>query len=143
MKTLLTLILCLTLCAGCSTTRPVNQVRVEQGAAVFKGTVRSLVFYAIQKDKNSKAYFQAAQAAISIVVDVGNYSPGSLQQALNQTSVKELKSVEAQIAMNALLSVYEVYYAGRLESKIAENPYLLAFLTAARDGMALGISDSQ
>lgn len=117
--------------------------RAARGAALAKATVRSLTLYAAQKDTNAVQYLNTALAAIDtfLLTPATDYSPDALYQALAKLDAPELRSAEAQIAINTVLGLYEIYYADRLRASIDQNLYLRLFIVAVRDGLQTGLQD--
>ena len=150
-KTIITSLLALalilpavTLTTGCKTTsgQPVYTVeKAQKTAAIIKATAASGVVFAYTKDKNSTPYFKAAALALAKFITGSDLSPTALQLALQETSVRELKTVEAAIAMNAALGLYEVFWGDMVREKIAGNEPLKITVQGLIDGLLQGVQD--
>lgn len=133
-----------TLTTGCKTTdgQPVYTVdKAQKVAAVLKSTARSGVVIAWTKDKNSTPYFKASALALAKFVTGSDLSPTALQLALQETSIRELKTVEAQLAMNTAIGLYEVFWGDMVRERVTGNEPLKVTLQGLVDGILLGVQD--
>ncbi len=124
-----------------------NGVIYVWGNALTTNTVQSSLqslaaagaTYAISKDTNAKAYFQAADAVVSALVNSGAYSSASLQSALGSISVNAIKdSSNVQTAISAVLTVYAATEAQAVTAKVDS----VAYLSAALRGISLGLNQA-
>ena len=132
------------LTTGCKTTsgQPVYTVdKAQRVAAVLRATARSGVVIAWTKDTNSTPYFKASALVLARFMTGSDLSPTALQLALQDTSVRELKTVEAQLAMNAVLGIYDIFWGDMLREKISGNEPLKITLQGLIDGVLLGVQD--
>jgi len=131
--------------AGCSTTAngesTYTVAKATQVATAVKGAARSGVVLAWSKDYNSLAYFKAAALVMAKFVTGSDLSPTALQAALQATSVNELKTLEAQLAMNTVFGLYELYWADTVRAKVASNAPLRITIQGFIDGVLLGVAD--
>ncbi len=129
---------------GCKSTdgQPVYTVeKAQKTAAIIKATAASGVVLAYTKDKNSTPYFKAAALALAKFITGSNLSPTALQLALQETSVRELKTVEAALAMNAALGLYDVFWGDIVRDKVAGNEPLKLTIQGLIDGLLQGVQD--
>lgn len=129
------------LLSGCQSAPEVTVEKAEKIAALLKGTAASGVVLAYTKDPNSTPYFKAAGAALALFVTGSDLSPAALQQALQETSVRELKTPEAALVMNTILGVYEVFWGDALRAQVAANPQLKIALQGLVDGLMQGVRE--
>ena len=129
-------------CATTSNSTPVYTVdKARKVASVLTATARSGVVIAYTKDPHSTAYMKAVATALATFVTGSDMSPGALQAALSQTSVKELKTVEGQLALNAAIGIYEVFWGDMVRDNIAANEPAKITIQGLIDGLLLGVQD--
>lgn len=130
---------------GCATTTsgtPVYTVeKAQKTAAIIKATAASGVVLAYTKDKNSTPYFQAAALVLARFITGSDLSPTALQLALQETSVRELKTVEAALAINTALGLYEVFWGDMVREKVSGNEPLKITVQGLIDGVLQGVQD--
>ena len=134
----------ITLTPGCAwfqktPTGQVDPMALDKAAAVLKATIADGVILACSKDKNAASYFTLAKAVLDTLIGGKNYTPVAFSAALQDIPVKELKGVEAKIAINTAIGLYEAFYADYVSGKISDNAAALQLLTAARDGIVNGL----
>ena len=132
------------LMTGCATTSgtPVYTVeKAQKTAAILKATAASGVVLAYTKDKNSTPYFKVAALALAKFITGSDLSPTALQLALQETSVREFKTVEAALAMNAVLGIYEVFWGDMVREKVTGNEPLKITVQGLIDGLLQGVQD--
>jgi len=133
------------LITGCATTTtgtPVYTVeKAQKTAAILKATAASGVVLAYTKDKNSTPYFRAAALVLARFVTGSDLSPTALQLALQDTSVRELKTVEAALAINTALGLYEVFWGDMVREKVSGNEPLKITIQGLIDGVLQGVQD--
>lgn len=115
--------------------------KAQKTSIILKSTARSAVFYAASQDSNAPKYLNLAIESVNKFLIGTNLSPDSLQTALRGIPIKELRSVEAQIAINAIDLTYELFWSDWVKQKIASNEPLLIVLTGLRDGLVLAQED--
>lgn len=115
-----------------TTNKVVNSAAVVQ---VVNGVVPVAVQIAVNKDTNCIAYFQAATLVIDTLVNSGVYDPMKLQSAL--VSLKAGSS-DAQLAIQAALSIYKSFAADAVTAKLKQSEYLVV-LAALSDGIKQGL----
>jgi hypothetical protein len=120
-------------------TGQVDPVAVDKAASVIKAVVADGVILACSKDKNAASYFNLAKAVLDTLIGGQDYTPATLSAALQGVPVKELKGVEARIAINTVTGLYGAFYADYVTGKVAGNAAALQLITAARDGIANGL----
>jgi len=103
---------------------------------VINSVVPIGVQVAINKDKKSVAYFNAAIVAIDTLVNAGVYDPAKLQSSL---VALKADSQEAELAIQAGLSIYKSFVAEAVTSKLKETEYL-AVLAALSDSLKQGLA---
>jgi len=81
--------------AGVTNTVTVNELDPMAGETI-SGVLAIGVPYAVQADENSGPYLQLVATAFRAAADSGNFDPKSLQSALDNISVRELRDPTAQ-----------------------------------------------
>lgn len=127
---------------GCATTsgspgtKPaLTQEQLDKSAALLKGTVRSGLLLVIDKNgTNAQTYVCLAGDALNVVLGGTNYTPGNLESRLYALPASGLKKAEVQLAISAILTAYEIYYADYVAGKLEAQPVAFALLSAVRDG---------
>ena len=97
--------------------------------------------YAISKDSNAKAYFEAANVVLTVLVNSTNYSSSNLQSALSTISVNGIKdSANVQSIISGIVTLYAATEAQAIEAKVDSVAYLGAALRGINAGFnqALG-----
>lgn len=116
-----------------------NQVSTNAVQSSLKSLAAAGATYAMAKDTNAAAYFQAANAVISALVNGGVYDSASLQSALSSVSVNAVKNnTEVQDAIASILSVYAATEAQAVTAKVDS----IAYLSAALRGINLGFNQA-
>ena len=115
-----------------TTNKVVNSAAVVQ---VINSVVPVAVQIAVNKDANCVAYFQASTLVIDTLVNSGTYDPAKLQAAL--VSLKAT-SQDAQLAIQAALSIYKSFAADAVTAKLKQSEYLVV-LSALSDGIKQGL----
>lgn len=143
MKKLFVSLLLMATLVGCATSGSSGYTveRATKVAAVIKSAARSGTVLAYTKDKNSLPYLRAVALAISRFATGADLSPTALQLALAETSIKELKTVEAQVALNTVLSVYEVFWGDLARERATVHEPLKITLAGLESGIIAGIAD--
>jgi hypothetical protein len=127
---------------GCATTAPGNLDKATKTAIVLKSTARSAIFYANSKDPvNTKVAVDLAIATMNTFLQRDDLSPTALEVAFRNIPIRELRSVEAQLAINTLQMTYEVFWADQIRQNISSNAVAVTVLTGLRDGLVLGKAD--
>jgi hypothetical protein len=138
------LILPVALTTGCKTVPGQSAYTIEKAqkvAAILKGTAASGVVLAYTKDPNSTPYFKAAALALGKFATGSDLSPTALQLALQETGIRELKTPEAAIAMNLVISIYEAFWGDLVRDQVSANPPLKITLQGLVDGLVQGVQD--
>lgn len=137
-------VLSLSLLTGCGTpTTPPDPVRIEQVKGVLQQTVASTVLLGIQKDKKSEPYLKAVQEVFCDLAGKKMLSPSELTTALANSSADVFKTVEGQIASNAIIGTYSIYFADRLRADVSERPYVQALMETLCIGINQGIAQAK
>lgn len=136
----------LVIAPGCATTStpttPVYTVeKAHKVAAVLTSTARSGVVIAYTKDPNSTAYMKAVATGLATFVTSSDMSPGALQVALSATSIKELKTIEGQLALNTAIGIYEVFWGDMVRDNVSANVPAKVTIQGLIDGLLLGVQD--
>lgn len=131
---------------GCKTTNPntgeqtVDMVKVQKAASLLKTTVASSLVLVLDKNPDKAADIKKYLGLTVVVVDElianENYTPGKLQDAILSISGKI--PAEGQVAMIAVIGLYDIYYADYVRGVAGKNQVAVTFLTALRDGIQLG-----
>jgi hypothetical protein len=131
--------------SGCITTgKPgsgFDSDKAAKAAIVLKSTARSAVYYAHSKDTNALTYVNLAIAVVDKFLTQDDLSPTALTDAMREIPVRELKSVEAQLAINTIEMTYEIFWGDYLRSHLSGNEPLMIALSGLRDGLILGQQD--
>lgn len=128
---------------GCSSTRAPDPVRVEQVKGVMQQSVASAALLGIQKDKKAAPYLSAAAIITCDLASRKQLSPAELSLELSKSDIDALKTVEGQLALNTVISVYSVYFAERLRSDVSEKVYVSALLDTLCVGINQGIQQAK
>lgn len=144
---LVTVMAALVALTGCRTvttqtpTGTVTSTRVDPQAVatIVSVAVPPAVQIAVGQDTNCIPYLRAAQVAISAAVSGGVYDPVTLDVTLNAISIKELRTTEAQAAVQAGLAVYQAFFGQAVKEKIASSGYGVV-LQAVADGIGEGLA---
>jgi len=108
------------------------------GPAATQATVDGIAGLAIQQDHNILPYLKAVQPIICQAANGGSVDPLDIVLNLQNSSANELKTPTGELAINAVLAVYEgIYYAygTNIQSSVVQ-PYLQA--TCSGLTMAIG-----
>ncbi len=136
--------------SGCATTNPTpgpvtpyyTTNKAQQVAVALKGIVRSGVVMAYAQDTNSLAYCRAAGIALNQFVLGKDLSPTALNNALANSSAKEFKTPEIQLAITTAVGLYEVFFNDMVQANITDNSPLKITLTGFVDGINAGVADA-
>ena len=89
----------------------------------------------IQKNPDTRVYFQVSANAIAAAIATGNYDPANLQASIDLVSGN--KAVSMSIA--DALSIYQDFFGKVVNQKLnSQSPYTIPVLT----GLAAGIQDA-
>jgi len=126
---------------GCATTNGtgVDQQTLNDSAIILRNAARNASALAISKKDDNKKYVQLAVATLDTFLVGNDYTPGALTKAL-EPLIKEVKTVEVNLAINTVIDLYEVFYGRYVKSKVAANENALLFLKALRDGAQQGLT---
>jgi len=117
--------------------------QLTNSAILLRTTVRSAMLLVINKNgANAVSYTATARDALSLFLGGTNYTPGALQTTLQKLPVKELKSIEVQLAVSTIIGAYQIYYQDYVASQINGNTVAVVLLTALRDGLADAVTMS-
>ncbi len=104
-------------------------------AILLKNTTSSSLVLVIAKNgENARSYVDAVKSTIDQLLLTNAPTPVNLQKALYKLPIKELKKPEAVLALNVLLTAYELYYGDYVKGRIGGNETASQLLTAIRDG---------
>jgi hypothetical protein len=112
--------------------------KVVNSAAVvpnINGVVPIAVQVAISKDSNSIAYFGAAAVILDALVTSGEYNPTNVTSSLSSLKIN---TPEAQLAVQAGLSIYKAFAADAVTAKLQSSEFL-AVLQAFSDAIKQGL----
>lgn len=140
----------LTLGTGCVTTtnpdtgeKTIDMVKVEKTATLLKTTVASSLVLALDENPDAatdiKKYLSLTVVVIDNLIANEDYTPGALQDAILGIS-GDVPPV-AKIAMITAIGLYDIYYGDYVTGVVGGNDVAVAFLTAFRDGIKLGIGN--
>lgn len=132
------LIAALLLITGCATTAPTQQT-VQKASAAIVVVAKRGARYELSRDPNSRAYFEAAEVALTVALADGDYNPNHLEDALRNISINEIKKPEIAEAIGAALDLYRIEYGDSIGQKIDQVSYLRPILTSFRDGISLAL----
>lgn len=98
--------------------------------------------YAIAKHPEWRPEFEAGLAALDALIAQNNFDPAAFHQALLKLPIKELKSGEAALAIQAATILFHHYGA---EIALDQQTYVGAVIASVRRGIwdALGASTNQ
>jgi hypothetical protein len=120
-----------------------NGIVTKIGYAALKIGAKEGALYAMQQDKNARAYFQAADVVLSSLINSGTYDSASLSNSLNSISVKEIRdSSEVKSWISDILELYQATEADIVSKKLNQVDYLVPALDAIRKGIESAISIS-
>lgn len=143
-------VLGLVLAPGCSTLNPetgereFDPVKTEKVQAVLKNAIADAVLFAAQKDPNALPYLEASALVVCSLADAeGSLDSIALRTALDAASVNELKTVEAQMALNAVVGLYEAALADKWRADVDANAYANAILDTLCEGLTLGVGQAK
>lgn len=108
--------------------------------SILKPGAQLGTYFAIRKDPNAKPYFQAVSVALSLFLVGNDYDPATLTSILNNISVKELRTPEAQVAIEAALGIYRTAFGDIVAQKLALNANVSVLLKAFKDGIDAGLA---
>ena len=114
---------------------------VTNTAFALKATVANGVVIANAEDKNAAAYIVAVRDALAKFVGGKDYTPGALETALSNVSVKELKGQYAQLIIVNLDLVYETYWGQGVRDSVNRNLIVSQLIQAVIDGIDLGLKN--
>jgi hypothetical protein len=156
---ILTTILCLAGVGGISSfTGCTTKTTVTQGAdGTYKtNTLSSLnlpaltnaialavppaVNLAVSQEPQARAYLADAAVVINLVLASGSYDPNSLNAALNTLGVKEVRTPQAQAAIDAAVALYKGMYGQVVEAQLDKVTWLPPILKAIADGITEGLA---
>jgi hypothetical protein len=131
---------------GCATTGPAQDpAAAAQGgartAALVQSTAQLGVYFAVREDKNARSYLQAAHLALGVLIDGGAYDPVELDTVLEEISMRELRSPEAQVSLAAALELYRSYWGEEVTRRVDRAVRLRPVLVGLRNGIALGLQE--
>lgn len=132
---------------GCATTGsnpklPVTedqQRHAAQAATVVETSAQLGTYYAVRQDANARAYFEAADVVLGILINSGTFEPKSVQDALKNISVRELRSEEVSLAVAAAVALYGNFFGEAVTAKLDQNVYVKPVLVALRNGIVRGL----
>ena len=133
------------LMTGCSTTGgsttpgTIDTNKLQKGAILLKSTVSSSVIVATDKDTNAVVYIKMVGGLLDAIIGGTDYTPAKIEKAISELNIKELKKPEARIAINTVLSLYEIYYGDYVRGRLEGNQTALVLLGAIRDGINQGL----
>jgi len=143
-------VLGLVLAPGCSTLNPetgereFDPVRTEKVTSVLKNAIADAVLFAAQKDANALPYLEASALVVcSLSSEEGTLDSIALRSALDAASVNELKTVEAQMAINAVVGLYEAALADKFRADVDANAYANAIVDCLCEGLTLGVKQAK
>lgn len=103
--------------------------------SVINSVVPVGVQIAVAKSTNSIPYLKATAIAIDALVSAGVYSPSQLQTELVKLNVT---NADAQMVIQAGLSIYKSFVADAVVAKLAEKDYLVV-LKSLSDAINQGL----
>jgi len=119
---------------GCKT---ITSSQLNQAQAILNATVPIAVEYAILKDAKSLPYLVAAADLIDVAASTGNVFPATIVVDLRALGVKELKSLEAELAIMGGIGIYEVFFAQTVTGDANTTILLRTLATDIRRGFPL------
>lgn len=145
---LATMIAGATLIAGCDTLdstghRVLDPVRTEKVAKVLETTITSGVLVGIQKQPRVAGYFQAVGSAACSFSDGTDLSPAALNAALQATTIREFKTIEAQLMVNSMVMAYTLAYADRARADVEANVYAKTIVDVLCKGVHNGVEQAK
>lgn len=129
---------------GCSTTGSTNNTAAIQAAAmILQNTTADAALVAMtppQGETNNAAYFSAANQAIGLFLTGNDYSPTTFQADLVAIQVPGATNVWVQLAIGAVIDLYQVYWSQYVDGQVNGNYAAAALLTGVQNGLnqALG-----
>lgn len=142
--TLTLLLAAILVLSGCVTPGS-TQTRLDpkRTANALAALAPSATRLALLKDPKCKPYLQAALAVLQSATAAGTYDPKAIRVAMDNLSVniKELRTPETRVAMDAVFAVYSVYWGDAAAQKLDSSVWVKPVLEALRDGLAEGLKD--
>jgi hypothetical protein len=134
--------------AGCQTTdstghRVVDPVKTEKVARVLEATVTSGVLMGIQKQPKVAGYLQAVGSLACSFSQGTDLSPEALNIALQTTTIREFKTVEAQLIVNTIVTAYALAYADRANADVEANIYAKTIMDVLCKGLHNGVEQAK
>jgi hypothetical protein len=120
-----------------------NNVAIQAAATIIQNTAYDGAIIALtppQGETNNAVYFQAANQAIGLFLTGNDYSPATFQADLVAINVPGATNVWVQLAIGAVVDLYQVYYSQYVEGQVNGNYAAQAILTGVQNGInqALG-----
>lgn len=108
-------------------------------------TEDSVVLLLSQEGTNARPYVVAVGAAVNTVAGSTNASPAAFTAALKGLPIQGISTVNATIAINAITTVYTLYFNNYVTSSVNQNLVATALLTGIGNGInqALQASPAQ
>lgn len=130
---------------GCTTTTQadgtvVTKLDPTRTSDAIRAILPAGVVAAVNADHNSAAYLQASALAINAAVENGAYDPDKLKATLDTISVKELRTPEARVCIEAALGIYRAYWADSVSAKLDQTVWVKPVMKAIADGIEAGLA---
>jgi hypothetical protein len=118
-------------------------VKTEKVAEVLETTISSGVLVGIQKQPMVAGYFRAVGSAACSFSAGTDLSPEALNAALQATTIREFKTVEAQLMVNSMVMAYSLAYADRARADVDANVYAKAIVDVLCKGIHNGVEQAK
>jgi hypothetical protein len=125
---------------GCKTITNLIGTNTTQIQSDVMSAATQATTYALNQDAKSRIYFVAATDVLGSFVNSTNSNPASIAAALAALPISQLQSPEAQLAITAILGVYDITYASYVQNAVDQNGMANAVLNGLVQGINAGLA---
>lgn len=129
------------LLSGCATTRLTEEQKLNRVVTVSTLAANTGTRIALIRNPDYRPHFETALAGLEVLLAEANYDPLALRAVLSQLPLKELRSAEGALIVDAAVILFDAYAAEMID--LDRVRYLRPVIQGIRDGIARALEAPQ